>query len=93
MSFTVILDANGFSKGYGFVRFADEDEQKDALIQMNGFKGIGSKALRVSIAINRAGGQKTSNPLQGQAMAAVQAMWYVFPLIMFLILSFVKCNN
>jgi len=71
----VILDANGFSKGYGFVRFADEDEQKDALIQMNGFKGIGSKALRVSIAINRAGGQKTSNPLQGQAMAAVQAMW------------------
>lgn len=74
---TVILDANGFSKGYGFVRFADEDEQKDALIQMNGFKGIGSKALRVSIAINRAGGQKTSNPLQGQAMAAVQAMWYV----------------
>lgn len=22
------------------------------------------------------GGQKTSNPLQGQAMAAVQAMWY-----------------
>lgn len=35
---TVILDTNGFSKGYGFVRFADEDEQKDALIQMNGFK-------------------------------------------------------
>ena len=34
----VILDANGFSKGYGFVRFADEDEQKDALLQMNGFK-------------------------------------------------------
>jgi len=71
----VILDTNGFSKGYGFVRFADEDEQKDALLQMNGFKGIGSKALRVSIAINRAGGQKQANPLQGQAMAAVQAMW------------------
>lgn len=34
----VILDANGFSKGYGFVRFADEDEQKDALNHMNGFK-------------------------------------------------------
>lgn len=71
----VILDTNGFSKGYGFVRFADEEEQKDALMQMNGFKGIGSKALRVSIAINRAGGQKGNNPLQGQAMAAVQAMW------------------
>lgn len=71
----VILDANGFSKGYGFVRFADEEEQKDSLMQMNGFKGIGSKALRVSIAINRAGGQKANNPLQGQAMAAVQAMW------------------
>lgn len=41
-------------------------------------QGIGSKALRVSIAINRAGGQKASNPLQGQAMAAVQAMWYDF---------------
>jgi len=40
------------------------------------FKGVGSKALRVSIAINRAGGQKSANPLQGQAMAAVQAMWY-----------------
>jgi len=36
----VILDANGFSKGYGFVRFADEDEQKDALLQMNGFKVV-----------------------------------------------------
>ena len=36
--FAVILDTNGFSKGYGFVRFADEDEQKDALLQMNGFK-------------------------------------------------------
>jgi len=71
----VILDANGFSKGYGFVRFADEDEQKDALMQMNGFKGVGTKALRVSIAINRAGGPKANNPLQGQAMAAVQAMW------------------
>ncbi|XP_024879759.1 tRNA selenocysteine 1-associated protein 1-like, partial [Temnothorax curvispinosus] len=31
----VILDSSGFSKGYGFVRFANEEEQKNSLITMN----------------------------------------------------------
>ena len=32
----VIVDNSGFSKGYGFVRFSSEDEQRDAMINMNG---------------------------------------------------------
>lgn len=47
----VILDAGGTSKGYGFIRFDNEVEQKDAMINMNGYKGIGSKALKISLAI------------------------------------------
>ncbi|KAI9587944.1 hypothetical protein GQX74_003790 [Glossina fuscipes] len=39
----VILDSYGFSKGYGFVRFGIEDEQKSALYDMNGCIGLGTK--------------------------------------------------
>lgn len=47
----VILDGSGFSKGYGFVRFGLEDEQKAALYEMNGFIGLGSKALKICNAV------------------------------------------
>lgn len=47
----VILDASGFSKGYGFVRFGLEDEQKAALFEMNGFCGLGNKALKICNAV------------------------------------------
>jgi RNA recognition motif-containing protein len=44
----VIIDTSGHSKGYGFVRFSSEDEMKNALVQMQGVTGCGSKALRLS---------------------------------------------
>lgn len=47
----VILDTSGFSKGYGFVRFGLEDEQKAALYEMNGYIGLGSKPLKICNAV------------------------------------------
>lgn len=47
----VILDSSGFSKGYGFVKFGLEDEQKSALYEMNGFIGLGSKPLKICNAV------------------------------------------
>ncbi|XP_035667755.1 tRNA selenocysteine 1-associated protein 1-like isoform X2 [Branchiostoma floridae] len=49
----VVLDAAGNSRGYGFVRFTDENEQKRALTEMQGAVGLGGKALRVSPATPR----------------------------------------
>lgn len=46
----VVLDDAGFSKGYGFVRFASEGEQQHALSQMSGEVGLGSKPIKVSMA-------------------------------------------
>lgn len=47
----VILDTSGFSKGYGFVRFGLEEEQKAALYEMNGYLGLGSKSLKICNAV------------------------------------------
>lgn len=47
----VILDSSGFSKGYGFVRFGLEEEQKSALYEMNGYIGLGSKPLKICNAV------------------------------------------
>ncbi|XP_067003883.1 tRNA selenocysteine 1-associated protein 1 isoform X2 [Anabrus simplex] len=47
----VILDNAGYSKGYGFIRFANEDEQKACLTQMNGYKGLGGKPIKISNAV------------------------------------------
>lgn len=49
----VILDSSGFSKGYGFVRFANEEEQKNSLITMNGYRGLGTKSLKICNAVPR----------------------------------------
>ncbi|XP_077547051.1 tRNA selenocysteine 1-associated protein 1-like isoform X2 [Haemaphysalis longicornis] len=46
----VVLDEGGKSRGYGFVRFGDQEEHQQALNIMNGFEGLGGKALRVSSA-------------------------------------------
>lgn len=56
----VILDGNGFSKGYGFVRFGLEDEQKSALYDMNGYIGLGSKALKICNAVPKPKGAETT---------------------------------
>ncbi|XP_041069636.1 tRNA selenocysteine 1-associated protein 1-like isoform X3 [Carcharodon carcharias] len=47
----VVLDTLGNSKGYGFVKFSDEAEQKRALAECQGAIGVGGKALRLSVAI------------------------------------------
>lgn len=58
--FAVILDSSGFSKGYGFVRFGSEDEQKDSLTTMNGYIGLGTKALKICNAVPKPKGAITS---------------------------------
>lgn len=47
----VILDSSGFSKGYGFVKFGLEEEQKSALYEMNGYIGLGTKPLKICSAV------------------------------------------
>lgn len=44
----VVLNEEGASRGYGFVRFEDQDEQKRAMIEMQGHRGLGGKPIRVS---------------------------------------------
>ncbi|KAF5297925.1 hypothetical protein FQA39_LY11910 [Lamprigera yunnana] len=56
----VILDNSGFSKGYGFVRFGSEEEMKDALMNMNGFVGLGTKALKICNAVPKPKGSTTT---------------------------------
>lgn len=56
----VILDSSGFSKGYGFVRFGSEDEQKDSLTSMNGYVGLGTKALKICNAVPKPKGAITT---------------------------------
>lgn len=46
----VIKDHNGISKGFGFVKFNHDEEYNKALYEMNGFTGLGSNAIRVSVA-------------------------------------------
>ena len=55
----VITDSSHGRKPYGFVRFSDQSEQRDALIHMNGFRGMGEKPIKVSMAIpkSKAGGK------------------------------------
>ncbi|KAJ8976625.1 hypothetical protein NQ317_009717 [Molorchus minor] len=55
----VILDNSGFSKGYGFVRFGSEEEMKDSLISMNGYIGLGTKALKICNAVPKPKGALT----------------------------------
>ena len=49
----VVLDESGFSKGYGFVRFGNEQEQQHALGCMTGEMGLGSKPIKVIIIMFR----------------------------------------
>ena len=45
---SVVLDPSGVSKGYGFIRFGDEQEQKTALLSMMGISGLGGKPIKVT---------------------------------------------
>ncbi|CAO1330465.1 unnamed protein product [Diamesa tonsa] len=59
----VVLDNSGFSKGYGFVKFGLEDEQKNALYEMNGYIGLGSKALKICSAVPKPKAGEGSMPI------------------------------
>lgn len=58
----VILDSNGFSKGYGFVRFGVEEEQRAALYEMTGYMGLGTKALKICNAVPKPKGELAPEP-------------------------------
>ncbi|XP_069469542.1 putative uncharacterized protein C6orf52 homolog isoform X2 [Ambystoma mexicanum] len=49
----VVTDPLGNSRGYGFVKFGDENEQKRALKECHFKKGLGTKPIRLSLAIPR----------------------------------------
>lgn len=57
----VILDSSGYTKGYGFVRFGSEEEQRNALYAMNGYTGLGSKPLKICTAVPKPKGTIPSN--------------------------------
>lgn len=68
---------SGFSKGYGFVRFGTEEEQKSALYEMNGFIGLGSKPLKICNAVPKPKSSSTTltdAPASIQNLAASNAM-------------------
>ncbi|CAG9564083.1 unnamed protein product [Danaus chrysippus] len=66
----VILDSSGYTKGYGFVRFGNEDEQRNALYAMNGYTGLGSKPLKICTAVPKPkGAVTTQSPTPATATA------------------------
>ncbi|XP_028283672.1 tRNA selenocysteine 1-associated protein 1-like isoform X2 [Parambassis ranga] len=59
----VVTDQYGYSRGYGFVKFGEESEQKKAIEECQGTM-LGGKPLRLSIAVAKS--QKMSNYYGGQ---------------------------
>lgn len=66
------MDDSGFSRGYGFVKFGLEEEQKSALYEMNGFTGLGSKALKICSAVPKPKDGSMVMPSQPTATSIVQ---------------------
>lgn len=52
--FCLIQSLPHVHRGYGFVKFTDELEQKRALTECQGAVGLGSKPVRLSVAIPKA---------------------------------------
>lgn len=61
----VVLDSSGKSRGYGFVRFGEESEQKGALSDMHSSTGLGKKPIRVSMATPKSARQWNTMYSQG----------------------------
>ncbi|KAI8097149.1 uncharacterized protein BX664DRAFT_364187 [Halteromyces radiatus] len=51
---------SGLSRGYGFVRFHDQQEQQDALVEMNGVC-CGQRPVRISLATPKGGASSIGN--------------------------------
>ena len=47
----VIEDDEGVSKGYGFVRFTDEEERNRSYSELDGAMGLGRKAITIKPAL------------------------------------------
>jgi len=60
VSAKVVLDDSGFSKGFGFIRFGNEQEQQTAMTSMMGVSGLGGKPIKVSIAVQKTKVEDTS---------------------------------
>ena len=71
----VIMDDSGFSRGYGFVKFGLEDEQKSALYEMNGYIGLGSKALKICSAVPKPKDGTPTAPVAPSATTIVQQVY------------------
>ena len=71
----VIMDDSGFSRGYGFVKFGLEDEQKSALYEMNGYIGLGSKALKICSAVPKPKDGTPAAPVAPSATTIVQQVY------------------
>lgn len=71
----VIMDDSGFSRGYGFVKFGLEEEQKSALIEMNGYIGLGSKALKICSAVPKPKDGMAPAPVAPSATTIVQQVY------------------
>lgn len=70
----VVLDNNGFSKGYGFIRFGDEKEQQTALASMMGVSGLGAKPIRVSIAVAKSKDRGIASSIEPSTASAIASM-------------------
>jgi RNA recognition motif-containing protein len=68
----VIMDDTGFSRGYGFVKFGLEEEQKSALYEMNGYIGLGSKPLKICSAVPKPKDKDGTVQAQQSATSIVQ---------------------
>ena len=47
----MVEDEEGASKGYGFIRFMDEQERDLCLVEMDGAMGLGRKPLTIKPAL------------------------------------------
>jgi len=57
----VVCDENGYAKGYGFVRFYNEQEYNSAVSEMNGASGLGARNIRVNRATKSRSGNSSNS--------------------------------
>ncbi|XP_039257246.1 tRNA selenocysteine 1-associated protein 1-like isoform X4 [Styela clava] len=69
----VMYDESGDSRGYGFVRFGDEAEQKRALLEMQGAVGLGTRAIKVSHATPK---NKTTDQTSTTQSYSTSSQWW-----------------
>ncbi len=58
------------NRRYGFVRFGDQNDQREALIHMSGFLGLGDKAIKLSVATPKPGLSEAASNVVSEASYA-----------------------